>query len=184
MTRKLLVYNMPKESLEKIKSLKEKYDFSVIEAEMDHLGQKIEDLLEEKIVEDISNQGLDHIDINFLMIHGFEDSELSALLKDFKEKDLMLPNKCVSTPTNKKWILHELLKENKEEAELMPLLHRLFSLRTFAQGLIENGNTDQRLVDLVEEISAYIKKQELEKDEMIELYNRGAKIANEFIDEN
>ncbi|WP_054251742.1 DUF3783 domain-containing protein [Neofamilia massiliensis] len=184
MTRKLLVYNMPKESLEKIKDLKEKYDFKVIEAEIDHLGQKIEDLLAENLVEDISNEGLDHIDINFLMIHGFEDSELSALLKDFKEKDLKLPNKCVSTPTNKTWILHDLLKENKEEAELMPLLHSLFSLRTFVQGLIENGNEDQRLVDLVEEISAYIKKQELEKNEMIEIYNRGAKIANEYIDKN
>lgn len=184
MTKKLLVYNMPEESLKKIKSLKEKYDFSVIQAEMDHLGQKIDDLLAEDLVADISNEGLDHIDINFLMIHGFENSELSDLLKDFKEKDLMLPNKCVSTPTNREWILHELLKENKEEAELMPLLHRLFSLRTFAQGLIEKGNKDQRVSDLVEEISAYINRQELEKDEMIELYNRGAKIANEFIEEN
>lgn len=178
MTRKLLVYNMPKESLDKIKSLKDKYDFDLIEAERHHLGHKVGDLLEERFVEEISSDDLDHIDINFLMIHDFEDGDLNKLLKDFRDLDLSLPNKCVSTATNKTWILHDLLKENKEEAELMPLLHRLFSLRKYAENLIEGGNDDPALKDLVDEISAYIGKQDLEKDPMIEMYNRGAKLVN------
>ncbi|MDO5028224.1 MAG: DUF3783 domain-containing protein [Bacillota bacterium] len=182
MTRKLLVYNMPAEKLEKIMSLKDKYQFDLIETKENHLGHKVGNLLEENFSDQVSSQDLNHIDINFLMIHGFADEDLNQLLKDFRDLDLKLPNKCVSTETNKTWILQDLLKENQEEAELMPLLHKLYSLRKFAQDLIDSGKDDPALGALVEEITAYINKQDLEKNPMIEIYNKGAQIVNQYIE--
>lgn len=180
MTKKLLVYNMPKNIVDSLNKFSVKYSFKMLEAKEKDLGRKVEDILDEKIeyLETIKTD-LEHIDINFLMIHNFSDDELNQLLKDMRDAKLLIPNKCISTVTNKNWILHDLLKENKEESELMPILHGLYSVRKAAAELIEAGNKDKNLEIVVDDITAYIEKQNFDKETMRNLYNTCAAVVNE-----
>lgn len=178
MTKKLLVYNMPDEMLEKIESLKPDYNFDILIATDDDLGQKVGYLIggEEKEIENPSTH--EKVDINFLMIHNFSEKELDKFLKDLKEKELYLPNKCISTETNRTWILHTLLAENKEESEIMPILHRLYQVRNMAINLIREGVENEELEKGVTEINQMLEAGDLKKEEIINKYNEMAKIVN------
>lgn len=182
MTKKLLVYNMPEDVLRRINQFSEKYKFKTLVAEDYHLHHNVGDLLEEKFdLQEERNKDLEKIDINFLMIHNFSDKELDELLKDFREEALNIPNKCISTDTNKGWILHDLLKENKEESELMPILHGLYSLKKVGNKLLEEGIEDKEIEDGISEINAYIEKKDFDKEPMKDLYNRVAKVINKHL---
>ena len=177
MTKKLLVYNMPDEMLSKIESLKEKHKFEIITATDDDLGQNVGYLIgERKKIEYPSTH--EPVDINFLMIHKFEDEELNELLKDLKENELHLPNKCISTEMNQTWHLHKLLAENKEESEIMPVLHRLYSVRNMAIQLIKEGVVNPELENGINSINEMLEVGDLQKEEVIKKYNEMAKLVN------
>ena len=177
MTKKLVVYNMPDEMHLKIEKLKEKHKFEIVVATDDDLGRNVGELLEEK--EKPENLSiLEPVDINFLMIHKFEDEELNEFLKDLKENELLLPNKCISTETNKTWPLHKLLAENKEESEIMPILHRLYSVRNMAIQLIKEGVVNPELDEGIKSINEMLEGGDLKKEEIIKKYNEMAKIVN------
>lgn len=182
MTKKLLVYNMPEDVLERINKYDSKYGFETIVATSEHLNHRVENILNDNMEDRTINEDLEHIDINFLMIHNFTNSELDEFLKDMREESLIIPNKCISTDTNKKWILHDLLKENKEESELMPILHGLYSIRKVGTDLINKGTKDDELEKGIKEIEDYISKKEFEKEEMREMYNKNAKIINKYLE--
>lgn len=178
MTKKLLVYNMPEEMLNKIESLKPDYDFEIVIATDDDLGQKVGYLIGEKDKGIENPKTHEKVDINFLMIHNFSNEELDRLLKDLKEKELFLPNKCISTETNRTWHLHKLLSENKEESEIMPILHRLYQVRNMAINLIREGVQSEELEKGVTEINEMLEAGDLKKEEIINKYNDMAKIVN------
>ena len=87
MTKKLLVYNMPEDVLGILNKYQDKYEFETIEATKTHLNQKVGHILEDNIDENKENPELEHIDINFLMLHNFTNEELDGFLKDMKEAD-------------------------------------------------------------------------------------------------
>lgn len=180
MTKKLLVYNMPEDVLGILNKYQDKYEFETIEATKTHLNQKVGHILEDNIDENKENPELEHIDINFLMLHNFTNEELDGFLKDMKEESLIIPNKCISTDTNKEWILHDLLKENKEESELMPILHGLYSLRSAGEKILKNTE-DKELEEGISKINSLIESKNFEKEEMRQLYNNVAKICNKHL---
>lgn len=178
MTKKLLVYNMPEEILKEIESLKPDYDFEILIARDEDLGQKVGYLIGEKDKGIENPKTYEKVDINFLMIHNFSDKELDRFLKDLKEKELFLPNKCISTEMNKTWHLHKLLSENKEESEIMPILHKLYQVRNMAINLIKEGVENEELEKGVTDINEMLEAGDLKKEEIINKYNEMAKIVN------
>lgn len=180
MTKKILVYNMPDEYLEILEDLGDKYEYEILIATDEDQGQLVETLVEEKekVETDVDYEP---IDINFLMMHNFTEGDLDGFLIDLKENGLRLPNKCISTKTNKKWILHELLKENKEEAELMPILHRLYAVRGAALDLNKKGVEDSAMMEEVSKIDKLIESRNFDKEDMIERYNALAKMVNSHL---
>lgn len=181
MSKKLLVYNMPEDVLGILNKYSDKYNFKTIKAEKEHLNHRVEDILEENLEGRTINEDLEHIDINFLMLHNFSNEELDEFLKDMREESLIIPNKCISTDTNKQWILHDLLKENKEESELMPILHGLYSLRSAGTKILSKGVEDLELKEGIEEINKLIESKNFEKEEMRTLYNKVAKVCNKHL---
>lgn len=181
MTKKLLVYNMPKDKLDTLEDLSKKYSYEIISVTDNDLGQKVGYLLGE-MENKIENPSIhESIDINFLMMHNFSDEELNDFLKALKENDLLLPNKCISTETNKTWHLHKLLVENKEESEIMPILHRLYQVRNMAIDLIKKGIDNEELEKGVDSINEILEKGDFNKEELIKKYNEMAKIVNSHL---
>ncbi len=180
--KKLLVYNMPERELNGLNGLKDKYEYEIIIADMDNLGHKISDIIDGTHGEPVNHERLEHVDINFLMIHGFDKSELGAFVNELNSNDIKLPNKCISTPINLDWVLYDLLLENQEEALLMPIITNLFKLRTAMTKLHESGNGSKELEDEINYLNEYIARRDYEYDELREIFNKAAKIYNNHIE--
>lgn len=180
MTKKILVYNMPDDYLEVLEDLGDKHNYKILIATDEHQGQLVGDLVEENenVETDVEYES---IDINFLMMHNFSEEDLDSFLIDLRENELKIPNKCISTKTNKKWRLHELLKENKEEAELMPILHNLYAVRGAAIDMNNKGVEDPLMMEEVRKIDKLIESRNFNKDEMIERYNALVKLVNSHL---
>lgn len=178
--KKLLVYNMPDGHLEILEDIGKDLDYEIDIATNEDLGQRVGALLGEMEKIEVE-EDFEPVDINFLMIHNFTDEELDELLMALRENELKIPNKCISTPTNKDWVFYELLKENKEEAELMPILHNLYAVRSAGIDLLNKGIEDPDIKPEIEKINELIASRRFEKEEMKERFNKLARIVNKHL---
>lgn len=163
---KVLAYNMPDEIVGFLKTLSKEHDFKIILTDDSYLSTKIEDILAGKRKEKTKEEG---VDINFLMLDGFDNEALNKLLLDMKKNKVYIPNKCVSTPHNLGWTLKKLLLENKEEHETMSIYKGLSFLRAEAMEYLAK-NEDKKMQESVDTITEYMQKREFDKDELMEFY--------------
>ncbi|MDY6065576.1 MAG: DUF3783 domain-containing protein [Finegoldia sp.] len=166
--KKALIYNMPQSLRDFLTSIALDHDFEIIEVDNSYLSTRVEDILSKK---DPVENSEEEVDINFLLLDGFDNEALSALLETMKENRIYIPNKCVSTPNNLGWPLKKLLLENKEENEIMSAYRNLSILQRQAIGYLKE-NENSALEEAVIDVDAYIKKRDLKTAELIELADR------------
>lgn len=180
MERKILIYNMPEEKLNILEELSKEFEYEIVVALEDDLTRIVEDILNGSQTEgeDVEKE---HVDINFMMMHNFDQEVFKSFLTAMKEKELRIPNKCVSTMMNRLWTLQDLLKENKEEHEIMEVYTHLNRARAFGQSLLDEGITDEVLINTLDEVDGFIAERKFDRQSLVDRYNKLAKILNEYI---
>lgn len=181
MTKKILLYNIEEDKIQTLGSLRDELDFEIVSADDSDLNKNVAYLVGSGPDIEYDNLKTHPVDINFMMFHGFDDKELNDLLKGLKENNINTPNKCVSTETNLSWSLFDLLVENKEESELMPIITNIQRIFKAGLGISEENPHDIELKNQLNKINSYMTQPEFEKDELIKLYNDTVKLVNPYL---
>lgn len=175
----IIIYNIKNERLEIVKKLAKEKQFEIIEVEDNQTYCVVEDILNKDTSHCIDNSAT-NIDMEFLLFVNIVNDELYGFIDELKKENLYFPNKAILTPTNLKWKLRRLLAENKEEHIVMTMFTNLRRAMKRAQILVENDESDEELLELMEEAKHYLNPREFDFDEMKSIHNRLAIKVNEL----
>jgi len=121
--KKIVLYNVEEELLEKYRSIEEFKDIKFSRVFDEDLDKTVNDLFE--LEKNIGNCGA--FEKSYMIMSNISSDDLNFINKTLKEYNLVFNGiKVMKTQTNKEWALKALLEEVSEEHEIVT---RVFKLR-------------------------------------------------------
>ncbi|MGN1134430.1 MAG: DUF3783 domain-containing protein [Oscillospiraceae bacterium] len=112
--------NLSDEQSEKLKSILDKHNVKLINADVNDIDKQIGFLLGFKgFSENSEKVETEEIDEQCLVFSGIQKNEVFRIVSDLKAESLNIPLKAMATATNQKWSLRQLIKQLKTEHEYM-----------------------------------------------------------------